>query len=178
MTRLVGVAMATAIVLSPMPRAWAGPGGVSIAIEPPSPEYEAEKAGRDAQATHASGKAAASTVPAGAKLEGLQRSFGAFCVQWGDKLRQRQKDNLAQVKWQTSADGSLFAEYVGYDLDHLGPQTVSHPDTTPIGKMVYVEQRLRSSGRSKDEALAAPPAVVEQTEVTELFRYDGRAWVY
>ena len=38
-------------------------------------------------------------------------------MQWGDKLRQRQKDNLALAKWQTSADGSLFAEYVGYDLD-------------------------------------------------------------
>lgn len=150
--------------------------GLSVAIEPASAEYEAERARRDDRAAKAGGKSAV-PVPAG-KAQDLQRTFAEFCTGWAAKLRQRQKDNLAQAKWQTSADGSVFAEYLGYDTDHLGPQTVTHADTNPIGKMVYVEQRFRRSGRSKEEALAAPPAIVEQVEVTEIFRHDGRGWVY
>lgn len=155
-------------------------GGLSVAIEPPSAEYEAARAKGDARSAAAAAKSAGKSAgksPA-ARLADLQRTFADFCTGWAEKLRQRQRDNLAQATWQTSTDGSVHAEYVGYDTEHLGPQTITHPETTPIGKMVYVEQRLRRSGRSKEEALAAPPAIVEQTEVTEIFRHDGRGWVY
>ncbi len=180
MRRFVGrlacaVLAALAVSSGPVARA-AAADGLSVAIEPPSPEYEAERARRDDRAAKAGGKTAA-TSPA-AKVEDLQRTFASFCTGWAGKLRQRQTDNLAQAKWQTGGDGSVYAEYVGYDTDHLGPQTVTHPDTNPIGKMVYVEQRLRRSGRSKEEALAAQPSIVDQVEVTEIFRYDGRGWVY
>ncbi|MFM7140595.1 MAG: hypothetical protein ACKO2K_01570 [Alphaproteobacteria bacterium] len=173
---LVAAAVGAASVGATWPSRALAADGLSVAIEPPSPEYEAERAKRDALAAKAAPKKVAASP--GDRLADLQRTFAEFCTGWADKLRQRQRDNLAQAKWQTSADGSVFAEYVGYDTDHLGPQTISHPETTPIGKMVYVEQRLQRSGRSKDEALAAQPAVVEQTEVTEIFRHDGRGWVY
>lgn len=173
--RLAGAALALAAVAAAWP-ATARAEGLSVSILPPSAEYEAERARRDEREA----KATAKPVPAGAgaKLEDLQRTFADFCTGWAEKLRQRQKDNLAQAKWESGPDGTVFVEYVGYDTERLGPQTISHPETTPIGKMVYVEQRLRRSGRSREEALAAQPAIVEQVEVTEIFRHDGRGWVY
>jgi len=179
MRRFVDRLACAALALAAVVGAWpvtARAEGLSVSILPPSAEYEAERARRDEREA----KAAARTAPAGggAKLEDLQRTFADFCTGWAEKLRQRQRDNLSQAKWQSGPDGTVFVEYVGYDTEHLGPQTISHPETTPIGKMVYVEQRLRRSGRSKEEALAAPPAIVEQVEVTEIFRHDGRGWVY
>ena len=41
-----------------------------------------------------------------------------------------------------------------------------------------MELRLRISGESETDALKKGPEIIEQTEVTELFRYDRGAWVY
>lgn len=149
----------------------AAPDGTSIVIEAPSAEYEAQRAARG-------GPARAVAATAGDRLEALQRSFAEFCDGWTEKLRDRQRDNTAKIRWATAADGTVVGEYVGYDTNHMGPRSVTHPESTPIGKLTYIELRLRRSGRSKEEALAGEPVVVERTEVTELFRHDGRGWVY
>lgn len=167
-------------VLAPEVAAFAAEGGgTSIVVEPTSPEYEAERARAAAGAGGGktpTGKAA--TSGGEGKQAKLERSFAEFCDGWAAKLRERQRDNAAKVQWQTGPDGRVVGEYVGYDTDHLGPASVSHADTTPIGRLTYQEVRLRRSGASKDEALASEPVVVERTEVTELFRHDGRGWVY
>jgi hypothetical protein len=111
------------------------------------------------------------------KLKHLQETFTAFCDSWVDKLRERQRHNLATIKWQTSPEG-VVGEYVGYDTDHIGPETVDHPDETPIGKLVYIELKLRLAGPTEAHALAKEPEVIERTEVTELFRFNQGAWVY
>jgi hypothetical protein len=111
------------------------------------------------------------------KLKHLQETFTTFCDSWVDKLRERQRHNLATIKWQTSPEG-VVGEYVGYDTDHIGPETVDHPDETPIGKLVYMELKLRLAGPTEAHALAKDPEVIERTEVTELFRFNQGAWVY
>jgi hypothetical protein len=69
-------------------------------------------------------------------------------------------------------------EYVGYDTDKYRVLPPADVQQSPVGKLVYMELRLRVSGDSEDQALKSGPQIIEQTEVTELFRYDRGAWVY
>jgi hypothetical protein len=112
------------------------------------------------------------------KAERMKVTFADFCAGWFDKLRERERYNITKIKWETSPEGAAVGEYVGYDTLNPGPQTVTNVDTTPIGKLVYMELRLRRTGKSKEEALAHDPEIVERTEVTEIFRFDRSGWVY
>lgn len=123
----------------------------------------------------AAGKGAAEEP--GERVARMQTTFAEFCRGWIDKLRERERHNLAQVKWEALGDG-VVAEYVGYDTNNVGPQSVHHVESTPIGKLVYLEYKLRRAGKSKEEALSHEPEVVERTEVTEIFRFDRGSWVY
>jgi hypothetical protein len=118
---------------------------------------------------------------AGAKLaaraEEVRGTFKTFCDGWVQKLRERERHNISKIKWQPSANG-VVGEYVGYDTDHFRVLDIINIDTVPIGKVMYMELKLRLSGPSEVEALAQKPQIVEQTEVTELFRFERGAWVY
>jgi len=113
-----------------------------------------------------------------ARAEDLSHKFETFCSTWMDKLREREKYNLAHIQWQPDA-GGVVGEYVGYETDQP-EHTVSHTEkkSVPIGKLIYREVKLKLSGKSEAEALANKPEIVERTEVTELFRYDHGVWVY
>jgi len=105
------------------------------------------------------------------------RKFETFCGSWLDKLRERERFNRTKIAWQKGASG-VVGEYVGYDTQKtrmLPPEDVKQ---SPVGKLVYMELRLRISGESEADALKKGPEIIEQTEVTELFRYDRGAWVY
>jgi hypothetical protein len=105
------------------------------------------------------------------------RKFETFCGSWLDKLRERERFNRTKIAWQKGPSG-VVGEYVGYDTQKtrmLPPEDVKQ---SPVGKLVYMELRLRISGQSEADALTKGPEIVEQTEVTELFRYDRGAWVY
>lgn len=169
-----------------------GGAGVEMVIEPPSPEYEAEKAKKDAeqaaQDKKSKGKSAKSKAKAAdtkdpaAELEDAKKTFGDFCASWVDKLRERERYNQTKIQWEPSPEGGVVGEYVGYDTKNVGPtsgtETVEHVDATPIGKLVYLELKLRRAGKSKEEALTHEPEIVEKTEVTEIFRFDRGSWVY
>ena len=111
------------------------------------------------------------------RADQLAKTFADFCMTWMDKLRAREKYNVDHIEWQPEGAG-VVGEYVGYDTDHVN--TVSHTDKkeVPIGKLVYKELKLKLAGKSEADALAQKPEIIEQTEVTELFRYDGKIWVY
>jgi hypothetical protein len=105
------------------------------------------------------------------------RKFETFCGSWLGKLRERERFNRTKIAWQKGPSG-VVGEYVGYDTQKtrmLPPEDVKQ---SPVGKLVYMELRLRISGQSEADALTKGPEIVEQTEVTELFRYDRGAWVY
>jgi hypothetical protein len=157
-------------------------GQVEIVIEPSSesPEGSATKLGDvAAKAKDKSGvKKPAVGEPPVDEAEHMKQTFADFCAGWIEKLRERERYNLSKITWETAPDGGVFGEYVGYDTVNPGPQTVGNVDTTPIGKLVYMEFRLRRSGKSREEALAGEPEVVDRIEVTEIFRFDRDAWVY
>ncbi|HZR83079.1 MAG TPA: hypothetical protein VFD92_18435 [Candidatus Binatia bacterium] len=197
MTKFLGFVACAALVLgvagvvrgedTAPPPGSAAPGKVEIVIEPSESDAgpgQADSEGKKAGAAKADEKPTKLAAKKGAvessgeKFEHIKATFDDFCKSWVDKLRERERYNITKIKWETAPDGAVVGEYVGYDTNNVGPQTVGNVDTTPIGKLVYLELRLRRTGKSKEEALAHDPEIVERTEVTEIFRFERGAWVY
>ena len=109
--------------------------------------------------------------------EEVRRKFDVFVAGWMDKLRERERYNVQKIQWHPTGSG-VEGIYVGYDTANYRILPVSHLETTPIGKLVYMELKLRRAGATQDEALAGEPQVIERVEVTEIFRYSGGEWVY
>lgn len=102
--------------------------------------------------------------------------FEAFCKEWMGKLAARERDNVANIKWETQPAGVVGA-YTGYSQDHtclLKPGT----GDVPIGKIVYIETRYEKSGTSQGEAQGSQPKAIEAIEVTEIFRYTSGKWEF
>jgi hypothetical protein len=93
------------------------------------------------------------------------------------KLRERERNNIAHIDWHPGERG-VVGEYVGYDTTNFQIPEISNPDKQPIGRVIYMELKLRLSGTSNVDALAQKPEIVERTEVTELFRFERGSWVY
>jgi hypothetical protein len=127
------------------------------------------------------------SVPAAAKKqkepvaqaspEELKTKFKTFCDGWMEKLRERERNNIAHIEWKPGERG-VVGEYVGYDTTNITIPEIRNPDKDPIGRVIYMELKLRVSGASDVDALAQQPEIVERTEVTELFRFERGSWVY
>lgn len=118
---------------------------------------------------------AASAAPA--SPEELKTKFKTFCDGWMEKLRERERNNIAHIEWKPGERG-VVGEYVGYDTTNITIPEISNPDSSPIGRVIYMELKLRVSGTTDVDALAQKPEIVERTEVTELFRFERGNWVY
>jgi hypothetical protein len=208
MKDVLGVAVVAAVVVGALAASGSRPalaaegaGAVEVVIESTSeeggaapgaaPHQEGTAGEAAAPASGASGKAAAKgakgkdavakagSAKGGGAVDGEQvkAKFSEFCAGWVDKLRAREKYNVEKIKWEPAGTG-VVGEYVGYDTKNVGPETVDHLDTVPIGKLTYMELKLRRTGNSKEEALAQEPEIVERTEVLEIFRFERGAWVY
>ena len=105
------------------------------------------------------------------------KRFHVFCGEWAEKLRARERHNRTKIDWRPGGQG-VVGEYVGYETETYEVKPSRDVKAIPIGKMVYLELRLRVTGGSESEALARKPEIIERTEVTELFRYDRGSWVY
>jgi hypothetical protein len=101
-------------------------------------------------------------------------SFQTFCDGWMEKLRDRELDHLANIKWQTSAEG-VQGTYVGYSEDYTC--TVS-TDGPPVGRVEYREVRYEKRGITIAEAEQSSPQPVEICITTELFGYTKGKWQY
>lgn len=102
--------------------------------------------------------------------------WDAFCIEWMGKLAARERDNLANIKWEKQADGVVGA-YTGYSQDHICTLKAGTGEV-PIGKIVYVETRYEKSGPNPTEAKASTANAIEQVEVTEIFRYTKGKWEF
>jgi hypothetical protein len=130
------------------------------------------------------GEAAKAKAKGGAKADVVKtrnaeavRKFESFCGSWLDKLRERERHNRKRIEWRKEPSG-VVGEYVGYDTKTYRVLPPADVEQRPVGKLVYMELRLRVAGESESAALENGPQIIEQTEVTELFRYDRGAWVY
>ena len=109
--------------------------------------------------------------------EEIKTKFKTFCDGWMEKLRERERNNVAHIEWKPGGT-CVVGEYVGYDTQNFTVGDITNADTKPIGRVIYMELKMRLSGSSQVDALAQKPEIVERTEVTELFRYDRGNWVY
>jgi hypothetical protein len=102
--------------------------------------------------------------------------FPSFCKDWGNKLHEREVNNLDHLNWQEK-DGYETATYTGY-----GPiekcECHQSSDGYSIGKVTYDEFQYYLVGKTADEAKHAKPKVTDSTATTELFRWDKNKWFY
>ncbi|GIW40637.1 MAG: hypothetical protein KatS3mg076_1214 [Candidatus Binatia bacterium] len=107
--------------------------------------------------------------------EEIGENFRRFCESWMERLHEQEKANRRALEWRATPDG-FEAEYVGY-----GPLLrceARGEGSTAVGKLAYEEYRYRQKGPTREAAEAARPEIVDATEVTEVFRYDGSKWAY
>jgi hypothetical protein len=101
----------------------------------------------------------------------LASSFQDFCAQWLAKLDKRERFN--QKKAKKTADG----EYIAYGDVMIRCEAKPNGDSSrnAIGRLVYYELRVRDGAK---KAAKSQPDVLSRTEVMEIFRFDGKAWLY
>ncbi len=139
----------------------------------------AAKSASAGSAATAGGAKPSKKAPAGltAAVSGPEvRGFQTFCDGWMSKLRDRETYNTAHIAWENH-DGRVVGEYVGYGHD-CTCMAREEPGKDPIGKITYRETRYRQEGATPSEALAAPGTIVEQSDVTEIFRFGKGRWQY
>jgi hypothetical protein len=105
------------------------------------------------------------------------RDFRAFCDSWMQKLRERDSYNVAHVTWEKGSAGGVVGEYVSYGTDRTCIAR-EEPGKDPIGKITYREIRYRRQGATPTAAMSGGGTIVEQTDVTEIFRYGKGRWQY
>jgi hypothetical protein len=121
----------------------------------------------------AKSSAAAKPAPAGAG-----ESFEAFCAIWMQKLAVREWANLTRGPFR-ERDGTTVIEYVGYDRRPSRCESRVRARGKPgLGILVYREHSYRRTGPSPVRAFTSEPQVVTSVEITEVFRNDGKRWVY
>lgn len=101
-------------------------------------------------------------------------AFPAFCKSWEEKLKEREKNNLAHIAWRFD-NGFETALYTGYSTvesceSHQSAQGFS------IGKLSYEEFHYLIKAKTVDEAKTTKATPVDDTHTTEIFRWDKGAW--
>ena len=126
---------------------------------------------------------AAATKPVEAKealkqmVEGEDvRDFRTFCDTWMKKLQDRNTYNDAHIAW-TKGGAGVYGEYTSYGTDRTCVAR-EEPGKVPIGKITYREIKYRREGATEAAAQSATATIVEQFDVTEIFRYAKGAWQY
>lgn len=104
------------------------------------------------------------------------RGFREFCDSWMQKLRDREAYNISHLDWQKNATG-VSGQYTAYGTDCTCIAR-EEPGKDPIGKITYREVIYRREGATPEAALAGPSTIVEQSDVTEIFRWAKGRWQY
>ena len=104
------------------------------------------------------------------------RDFRTFCDTWMGKLKDRTAYNTAHIPWTKGGPG-VVGEYISYGTDRTCIAR-EEPGKDPIGKITYREIKYRKEGPTETAAMGSAGTIVEQTDVTEIFRYAKGRWQY
>lgn len=123
---------------------------------------------------------ALSAPPASAEARGKgASSFNKFCKVWMGKLAARERNNLKGAPARKNG-GNFVVEYTSYAQKHrrCEAKATGVASNPYIGKLVYTERAVRREGSTKSQARSGSIRVMSEVEVMEIFRYDGKKWVY
>ena len=104
------------------------------------------------------------------------RDFRTFCDTWMGKLKDRTTYNQAHIPWTKGGPG-VVGEYVSYGTERTCIAR-EEPGKDPIGKITYREIKYRKEGPTETAAMGSTGTIVEQTDVTEIFRFGKGRWQY
>jgi hypothetical protein len=152
----------------------AGTSGGDTAAAKPAAEKEPAtpaKASKSKPAEKGKGKAA------GPSDEQVADQLKTFCVKWMGFLETRERDNKKGIKWEKQLTGTS-GHYVGYSKEYDCVMKERSSNGTPVATIEYKEFLYEKIGPSQGDAEQDDPAVIEATEVTEIFRYNKGQWVY
>lgn len=101
-------------------------------------------------------------------------AFPDFCKSWGQKLKEREQNNLAHIAWRFD-NGFETALYTGYSTVE---SCEAHQSTQgfSIGKLSYEEFHYLIKAKTVDEAKTTKATPVDDTHTTEIFRWDKGKW--
>ena len=105
--------------------------------------------------------------------------FERFCGTWISKLEKREQANERNVRFKRTGQ-QYVGEFTGYGRAPLRctATPTGKPVTPLVGRLGYHEIRYQKSGATRAGAKKSKPRELYRIEVTELFRYDGKSWVY
>lgn len=108
----------------------------------------------------------------------LARSFSQFCSLWMSKLDQREERNQKIAKAAQNGSGVVL-EYTAYADSPESCEVKSvGSNGAMVGHIVYHELVVQKHGATREKARRSKESVVGRTEVMEIFRFDGKAWLY
>ena len=109
----------------------------------------------------------------------VDAAFDAFCDEWMEKLRTRQRLNAKALVIQRIGDG-YSGRFVGYSRKPVKCQAraTGSAKTPYVGQIVYHELRYQKQGATLKAARRSKPAVLQSTEVMEIFRHNGSEWTW
>lgn len=147
------------------------------AADAPAAKKPAKAAAKKGGGKPAATKAVTPKEAVKAMVEGEDvRDFRAFCDTWMAKLQERNAYNTAHIAWSKGGAG-VVGEYLSYGTDRTCIAR-EEPGKDPIGKITYREIKYRKEGATETAAMGAAGTIVEQTDVTEIFRYAKGRWQY
>ena len=108
-----------------------------------------------------------------------QLSFELFTRLWMQKLIATEQFQKTQRLTVTKTEDGFMAEYAGYlpDRDTTVKATTS-PVTPFIGVLRYYKKKMRSVGKTRQQAMRGPFEQVGTSLVSEIFPYTKGEWVY
>ncbi len=117
-------------------------------------------------------------TPAAAQTA-VGHGFHRFCDTWLGKLAKRERANFSKAKPRKNGSGVVL-EYTGYSKKVLrcDAKATGASQNPFVGKMVYTEGTYRKIGATHAAARKNQLQIMTETEVMEIFRYDGSRWVY
>jgi hypothetical protein len=104
------------------------------------------------------------------------RDFRTFCDTWMQKLRDRNTYNSAHIPWTKGGPG-VVGEYVSYNTERTCIAKRS-PARIRSARSPTARSSTGRKGRPRRRRWPAAGTIVEQTDVTEIFRYGKGRWQY
>lgn len=110
----------------------------------------------------------------------VEQSFERFAKSWMAKLEGINKLNSKNVGIKMSQpDGLYMGKYICYGPEcKTSIKKTDSAETPYIGLIHYSEKQILKKGVNMQDALNDPGTTIEETPVTEIFRFSRGRWIY